>query len=145
MLYPATGFMVAGTDAQPAFSFAYDMTAYEDISATIYKSAKTDKIIFTATANGIEKKVYAKLDENATNGFDIKDSYVMFSSNEDAVNPYFVVENKDLLENRFNQLPYVADLCFNSYKSSSESLKSNRDRLSLSLSFEEDLTRGSTL
>ncbi|MBQ7984735.1 MAG: leucine-rich repeat domain-containing protein [Bacteroidales bacterium] len=117
MLYPATGFMVAGTDAQPAFAFAYDMTAYEDISATTYKSAKTDKIIFTATANGIEKKVYAKLDENATNGFDIKDSYVMFSSNEDSVNPYFVVENKDLLENRFNQLPYVADLCFNSYKS----------------------------
>ena len=116
-LYPATGFMIAGQNASPTFDFTTSQILTGSATAT-YKAEEIDKeIVFTVLSNGIEKKAYAQLDEQADNGFDGRDSYILFSSNEDAVNPYFAVEGKNLLDNRFNTLPYTTDLNFNAYKS----------------------------
>ena len=116
-LYPATGFLIAGQNASTTFNFTTSQILTGSATAT-YKAEEIDKeIVFTVLSNGIEKKAYAQLDEQADNGFDGRDSYILFSSNEDAVNPYFAVEGKNLLDNRFNTLPYTTDLNFNAYKS----------------------------
>lgn len=75
-----------------------------------------DKIVLTAKANEIEKRMLAKLDDQASNGFDGKDAYVLMSSNHDVVNPYFLVEGEHILNNHFNSLPYITDINFHSYK-----------------------------
>lgn len=115
---PATGFFVAGVSSSPTFSFATSQILKGTDHTVLYKSEEIDnKIEFTANANGNKQKVFAQFSDIATNGFDREDSYVMFSTDENDVNPYFLVEGKNLLDNRFNSLPYTSDINFNAYKS----------------------------
>ena len=115
---PTTGFFVAGTSASPTFSFSASQILQGTDHTALYKSEAMDnKVEFTADANGNRQKVFAQLSDMATNGFDREDSYVMFSTDEDDVNPYFIVEGKSLLDNRFNSLPYTTDINFHAYKS----------------------------
>lgn len=124
-LYPSTGFMVAGVNGSTTFNFSPDQYTYNVIythspSFSYYKSSSSDinqNISFAANSNGIEKKMYVKIEEDSQNGFDNKDSYIMFSNNEDAVNPYFKIEGRDILDNRFNTLPATFDINFHSQKS----------------------------
>lgn len=124
-LYPSTGFMVAGVNGSTTFNFSPDQYTYNVIythspSFSYYKSSSSDinqNISFAANSNGIEKKMYAKIEEDSQNGFDNKDSYIMFSNNENAVNPYFKIEGRDILDNRFNTLPATFDINFHSQKS----------------------------
>lgn len=124
-LYPSTGFMVAGVNGSTTFNFSPDQYTYNVVfkhspSYTYWKSSSSDinqNISFAANSNGIEKKMYAKIEEASQNGFDNKDSYIMFSNNEDAVNPYFKIEGRDILDNRFNTLPATFDINFHSQKS----------------------------
>lgn len=115
-LYPGTGFMVAGTNSSLSFNFNRNQYA-TDGEFTFKSTLENQDITFVANSNGLEKKMYAAVDENATNGFDGKDSYIMFSNNEDAVNPYFKIEGRDILDNRFNTLPATFDINFHSQKS----------------------------
>lgn len=124
-LYPSTGFMVAGVNGSTTFKFSPDQYTYNVVyqhspSYAYWKSSSSDinqNITFAANSNGIEKKMYAKIEETSQNGFDNKDSYIMFSNNEDAVNPYFKIEGRDILDNRFNTLPATFDINFHSQKS----------------------------
>lgn len=124
-LYPSTGFMVAGVNGNTTFKFSPDQYAYNVVfqhspSYTYWKSSSSDinqNITFAANSNEIEKKMYVKIEEDSQNGFDNKDSYIMFSNNEDAVNPYFKIEGRDILDNRFNTLPATFDINFHSQKS----------------------------
>lgn len=123
-LYPSTGFMVAGVNGNTTFQFSPDQYEHNIVlkhtPGSIYKSYTSDinhNITFAANSNGIEKEMYAKIEEDSQNGFDNKDSYIMFSNNENAVNPYFKIEGRDILDNRFNTLPATFDINFHSQKS----------------------------
>ena len=124
-LYPSTGFMIPGVNKNTTFNFSPSQYACNIVfkhNTTDYiefykKSQDANNISFAANSNGIEKKMYAKIEEASQNGFDNKDSYIMFSNNEDAVNPYFKIEGRDILDNRFNTLPATFDINFHSQKS----------------------------
>ncbi len=119
-LMPGTGFMVASKDNASTLSLSFNDTLtlqkrdWSKLATT--KSYSMDKIVLTAKANEIEKRMLAKLDDQASNGFDGKDAYVLMSSNHDVVNPYFLVEGEHILNNHFNSLPYITDINFHSYK-----------------------------
>ena len=119
-LMPGTGFLVASKDNASTLSLEFNDTLtlqkrdWSKLATT--KSYSMDKIVLTAKANEIEKRMLAKLDDQASNGFDGKDAYVLMSSNHDVVNPYFLVEGEHILNNHFNSLPYITDINFHSYK-----------------------------
>ncbi len=114
-LYPATGFMVEGASANPTFNFnVADIVTTETITT---KSAQANRIEFTATSNDIAKKMYAHIDEVSSNGFGRMDASVLFSAKEDAVNPYFALEGRNIFDNYFSSLPATFDVNFNAYKS----------------------------
>lgn len=115
---PSTGFMVEGRSNNPTPTFNFnvaDIVTTESI--TTIKSSQANKIEFKATSNGIEKQMYAHIDDVSSNDFGRMDASVLFSSKEDAVNPYMQVEGHNLLDNYFSSLPATFDLNFNAYKS----------------------------
>ena len=113
---PSTGFMVEGRSNNPTFNFnVADIVTTESI--TTIKSSQANKIEFKATSNGIEKQMYAHIDDVSSNDFGRMDASVLFSAKEDAVNTYMKVGNHNLLDNYFSSLPATFDLNFNAYKS----------------------------
>lgn len=115
---PSTGFMVEGRSNNPTPTFNFnvaDIVTTESI--TTIKSSQANKIEFKATSNGIEKQMYAHIDDVSSNDFGRMDASVLFSAKEDAVNPYMKVGNHNLLDNYFSSLPATFDLNFNAYKS----------------------------
>lgn len=113
---PSTGFMVEGSSNNPTFNFnVADIVTPESI--TTIKSSQANKIEFKATSNGIEKQMYAHIDDVSSNDFGRMDASVLFSAKEDAVNTYMKVGNHNLLDNYFSSLPATFDLNFNAYKS----------------------------
>ncbi|MBO6117228.1 MAG: leucine-rich repeat domain-containing protein [Bacteroidales bacterium] len=116
-LMPATGFMVASAgDAQNlSVKFTTSQIMTTETPTATYKSDKQQPIAFTVTANGVEKQMFAKISETSQDGFDGEDSYVMVSENNDAITPYFVVDNRSIIDNHFRNLPYTCDVNFNSY------------------------------
>ena len=112
---PSTGFMVEGRSNNPTFNFnVADIVTTESI--TTIKSSQANKIEFKATSNGIEKQMYAHIDDVSSNDFGRMDASVLFSAKEDAVNPYMRVGNHNLIDNYFSSLPATFDLNFNAYK-----------------------------
>ena len=119
MLLPAAGFMVEGTRQTSTFVFnKKEVSRFDVYTAHTYKSEEVyTKMEFTANADGVKKTMTAKLEEDvAEDGYDFRDSHIMFSASEEAVNPYFLVEGHNLFSNRFSSLPYLTDINFNAYK-----------------------------
>jgi len=115
-LYPATGFMVEGRSANPTFNFnVTDIVKDENITTT--KTTQANRVEFTATSNDVEMKMYAHIDESSDNGYGRMDASVLFSNKEDAVNPYFALEGRNIFDNYFSELPATFDVNFNAYKS----------------------------
>ena len=117
-LYPATGILIEGkgTSATATFNFnVADIVTTETITTT--KSAQANRVEFTATSNDVEMKMYAHIDENSDNGYGRMDASVLFSNKEDAVNPYFALEGRNIFDNYFSELPATFDVNFNAYKS----------------------------
>lgn len=115
---PSTGFMVEGRSNNPTPTFNFnvaDIVTTESI--TTIKSSQANKIEFKVTSNGIEKQMYAHIDDVSSNDFGRMDASVLFSAKEDAVNAYMKVGNHNLLDNYFSSLPATFDLNFNAYKS----------------------------
>ncbi len=106
------------------FNYTNEYPINNTSATNIAKSGETkhNRITFTSLANGKEKFAFARLDENATNGFDRNDIWVMLSLNEDVVQPYFVEENEDLFGNVFSSMPYIADINFHATKQSQTEL-----------------------
>ena len=117
-LYPATGILIEGanTNANPTFNFKVaNIVTTETITTT--KSAQANRVEFTALSNNVEMKMYAHIDENSDNGYGRMDASVLFSNKEDAVNPYFALEGRNIFDNYFSELPATFDVNFNAYKS----------------------------
>ncbi|MBO6116996.1 MAG: leucine-rich repeat protein [Bacteroidales bacterium] len=115
---PAAGFMVASAsdkqDLNITFSTSQILTE-SDKTKFYFEYDKQQPITFTLTANGVEKQMFARISETSQDGFDGEDSYVMVSENNDAITPYFVVDNRSIIDNHFKNLPYTCDINFNSY------------------------------
>ena len=117
-LYPATGILIEGASANANATFNFnvaDIVTTETITTT--KSAQANRVEFTATSNDVEMKMYAHIDENSDNGYGRMDASVLFSNKEDAVNPYFALEGRNIFDNYFSELPATFDVNFNAYKS----------------------------
>lgn len=119
-LYPATGILIEGkgTSANATATFNFnvaDIVTTETITKT--KTAQANRVEFTATSNDVEMKMYAHIDENSDNGYGRMDASVLFSNKEDAVNPYFALEGRNIFDNYFSELPATFDVNFNAYKS----------------------------
>lgn len=116
---PSTGFMVEGAVNNDNSTFNFNFNVNDIVtteSITTIKSSQTNKIEFLATSNGIEKQMYAHIDDVSSNGFGRMDASILFSAKEDAVNPYMRVGNHNLIDNYFSSLPATFDLNFNAYK-----------------------------
>jgi len=117
-LYPATGILIEGANANPNPTFNFNVAnivTTETITTT--KSAQANRVEFTALSNNVEMKMYAHIDENSDNGYGRMDASVLFSNKEDAVNPYFALEGRNIFDNYFSSLPATFDVNFNAYKS----------------------------
>ena len=117
-LYPATGILIEGASANATATFNFnvaDIVKTETITTT--KTAQANRVEFTATSNDVEMKMYAHIDENSDNGYGRMDASVLFSNKEDAVNPYFALEGRNIFDNYFSELPATFDVNFNAYKS----------------------------
>ena len=117
-VYPTTGFMVYTGTITEETEFAMHVNHIVKDETVTMKQASANKVSFLATSTaGVEKEMFAHIDEVSDNGYGKFDANVMFSTNEDAVNPYFVVENRNIFDNYFSQLPATFDVNFNAYKS----------------------------
>lgn len=77
-----------------------------------------NQIEFRINANNTITMAKAKYSPLGNNSFDKWDTYSMFSDdNEDLIEPYFVVEGKDMYYNIFNELPYIVLLLISKHKS----------------------------
>lgn len=120
-IYPAQGFMVAKSSSG---SLSINIHANQQIGKVGNKESNANEIkplsnmiTFIVQANGIEKKVYANINERAKNGFDDNDAFALFSNNnENIIDPYFEVENKNIFKNEFKSLPYQVTINFHSSK-----------------------------
>ena len=116
-IYPASGFLVSLPEISSETTLNMHVNQIvTDESVTMKSTEGNNKITLSATNNGVEKEIYAHIDEVSDNGYGRLDAKVMFSSNEDAVNPYFNVEGRNIFDNYFSQLPAEYELNFNSYK-----------------------------
>ena len=115
---PGQGFFVAGKEGSTTLSTTLTNPNYTSNTTTsskksAVKSTENNRIIFSALANGITRRVHARQNENAENDFDVKNSYIMFSpNNTKLVEPYFVVDNRNILINEYKTLPYIAPINF---------------------------------
>jgi hypothetical protein len=117
-VYPGQGFMVATTSATT-------------LTGKLTKSARTSKasvttpsyITFICQANNTTKDAFARISEQASNGFDQKDAYVLLSSNnENLVEPYFLVDNHAVMKNIYKTMPYITPINFHASKVSNTNL-----------------------
>ena len=101
------GFMVAGqTNTITVHYKTSHLTRQTSKFAT--NNSKMSFIASSTEENAIEKTAIARMQADAENTFDSKDSYVMISNaRNDLVEPYFVVEDKSLYSNVFKSLPYT--------------------------------------
>lgn len=117
-IYPASGFLVSLPEISSETTLNMHVNQIvTDESVTMKSAEGNNKITLSATNNGVEKEIYAHIDDVSDNGYGRLDAKVMFSSNEDAVNPYFNVEGRNIFDNYFSVLPAEYELNFNSYKS----------------------------
>ena len=115
---PGQGFMVAGTSDGDSATLTGTLS-YPTSSNKKSDIVEDTKIIFNSVANGTTSNVYARINKNAENNFDIIDSYKMLSTaNDDLVDPYFVVDNKMVLIDEFKTLPYTSPISFHASKTS---------------------------
>lgn len=106
------GFMIAGKNGN---SLSGNLSYPAKKSSSEYIN---NNIIFTSKAYNFYSNAQAYMDKNSKNGFDGNDAYIMLSSNKYTVEPYFIVDNKDILINSFESLPYECPINFHASKES---------------------------
>ena len=118
-IFPGQGFVVMASESgkNVKFNMVYPTTSNNPLPARKNTEDYNEGITFTLTANGTKSNFYAKQMSDAQDGFDIKDAYVMFSTNENKVEPYFVVENNAVKYNRYNSDNYACEINFHAQKS----------------------------
>ena len=144
---PGQGFFVIGSSATLTGQISNPNTA-QSKAANIKN--KPNRITFSATANNITREAFAKQHKLSDNGFDKMDSYIMLSpNNKQLVEPYFVVDGKDILINEFKTLPYIAPINFYAHRTENVDFSAsnipqdmNISIINLQDSTETDLTDG---
>ncbi len=112
------GFMVKATDNNSITGqLSYPTTA----KSTVAQNNLDLKI--NCLANNITTTAYATQTENASDGFDVNDAYALFGFNENLVEPYFVVEGREIVLNRYNSDNYTCDINFHAQKEGTATLK----------------------
>jgi hypothetical protein len=120
-VYPGQGFMVAS--AANATTLSGTLTKTKRTAKSAETETTPSYITFTCQANNTTKEAFARISEQASNGFDNKDAYVLLSTNnEDLVEPYFLVENHANIEKIFKTMPYYAPMNFHASKVSNTNL-----------------------
>jgi hypothetical protein len=125
---PAQGFMVALATQNSTLNATIKASQQKGYSSGSKEATNNtikpldDMITFTCQANNTTKKAYANINEQATNGFDINDAFPMFSNNENLVEPYFLVENRQILKDEFKTMPYYVPMNFHASKESNTNL-----------------------
>jgi|GEM_PF-1297192 The GLUG motif. len=76
------------------------------------KSTTIEPMQILATTNGLSKEAYIKINDNASNGFDINDAYKMIGDNAQMAEPYFVVDSNILVINAIHSAPYECPINF---------------------------------
>ena len=118
---PGQGFFVASAANSDTIS-----GKIANLSATTKKSVlkARKEIRFTCKTEQAEKQAIAIIDENASNGFDINDAYVMFANNnEEIVEPYFEIERRWVLKNELRDVPCSFAMNFHANKTHMASLE----------------------
>ena len=107
-LLPGQGFMVATANANLPLTFKMNYPSTASLPANVMKSSSVENegIKFSLTSNGMTSYLYAKQDAEAQDGFDINDAYILFSLNEEQIEPYFLVDNNAVKYNRYNSDNY---------------------------------------
>lgn len=138
VIKPAQGFMVA-TNGTASITITKP-TSTTAKSATV---AQNTLIKFTTTANNTTKSSYARINGSASNDFDNNDAYVLLSTNnENLVEPYFLVNDKQILKDEFKSMPYQTPINFHASKASNANFTVSNipDGVSVSI---VDLSNGS--
>lgn len=98
------------------FNFKKDQ--FVDQKTTTAKSNE-NMIKFIAKANYTSETIYTKIEDSASNGIDFNDAIAMFSTeNTNLVEPYFIVDNYNLMKNDIKTLPYQCGINFRANEAS---------------------------
>jgi hypothetical protein len=118
---PAHGFMTSivntGAKSSPKIKIAKDQLIIS--SAKENTNDNISLISFIAKANNKYKSAYININSESSNAFDNNDAYVMFSSDvAGLVEPYFIVDSKNLMKNEIKTLPYQCGINFRANEAS---------------------------
>ncbi|MDR1847473.1 MAG: T9SS type A sorting domain-containing protein [Bacteroidales bacterium] len=105
------GFFVAGYNNSRGPGIVF-LDGHQD-KATSKSGDNIEQIKIVAKAHNIERPAYIAISQQADNTFEGKDAYMMFAWNAKVVEPYFIVENHDLVVNAIKDLPYAARMSLN--------------------------------
>ena len=119
VVLPGQGFMIAAKDGTDYFLGRIDPSAN---TSNLPAQPENYGIRFSVNSNGINSDMFAKQVSEANDGFDTKDAYALFGNNENLVEPYFVVEGRQIIHNRYNSDNYACEINFHAQKSGTAQL-----------------------
>jgi hypothetical protein len=119
---PARGFIISvGSTAQTGTKAINKKIKFkkDQLVPANKKEANNDiassMIRFTAKANRAENTAYVNINKEASNGYDSRDAFAFFSTNNKyLVEPYFVVDDAKILKNEIQAIPYQVPINFHS-------------------------------
>lgn len=118
------GFMVASVESTNDATLTWNYNNNTQAKTNAVKAAEENNlgIKFTCKANNIKSRMYAKQVQLSQDGFDTQDAYALFGNDENLVEPYFVVEGKQIVLNKYNSDTYICDVNFHAHQNSSVQL-----------------------
>lgn len=122
VIYPGYGFAVASKSDSNTLNSTGKLSlsqqlGYSSGAKTTTQTTPYSYITFASQANNTTKEAFARITDDASNGFDQRDAYVMLSSNnQDLVEPYFLVDNHSIMKNIFKTMPYYCPINFHASK-----------------------------
>ena len=119
VVLPGQGFMVAAIDGQNTVSGTIN---YPSNTSNLPAQLENYGIRFSVNANDLISNIYARQENSCQDGFDTKDAYALFGNNENLVEPYFVVEGRQIIHNRYNSDNYACEINFHAQKNGTAQL-----------------------
>jgi hypothetical protein len=116
------GFAISLPANNTEYTYTFSKTQLKEYTTSksqpisILKPISEMLTIVTKTDDRIEDEAYFNINEIADNDFDINDAYVMPSSIEGMVSPYFLIGQKHILKDEVKTLPYQTGFNFHSSK-----------------------------
>ena len=119
VVYPGQGFMVAAVEGESLVSGTIN---YPSNTSNLPAQPENYGIRFSVNANDLISNIYAKQENNSQDGFGTQDAYALFGNNENLVEPYFVVEGRQIIHNRYNSDNYACEINFHAQKNGTAQL-----------------------